>query len=88
MQVATSRLDIVNETDAFTQKVQHQADHLRQLKKRAMSIPVIGSIVGTVGGILLIKMLMGKKSHPAPGRPRPGRRARGRGEYAQLRVQS
>lgn len=40
MQVATSRLDIVNETDAFTQKVQHQADHLRQLKKRAMSIPV------------------------------------------------
>lgn len=33
MQVATSRLDIVNETDAFTQKVQHQADHLRQLKK-------------------------------------------------------
>lgn len=70
MQVATSRLDIVNETDAFTQKVQHQADHLRQLKKRAMSIPVIGSIVGTVGGILLIKMLMGKKSHPAPARPR------------------
>ena len=36
MQVATSRLDIVNETDAFTQKVQHQADHLRQLKKRAI----------------------------------------------------
>ncbi|WP_302593000.1 hypothetical protein, partial [uncultured Akkermansia sp.] len=36
----------------------------------AMSIPVIGSIVGTVGGILLIKMLMGKKSHPAPARPR------------------
>ena len=70
MQVATSRLDIVNETDAFTQKVQHQADHLRQLKKRAMSIPVIGSIVGTVGGILLIKMLTGKKSHPAPARPR------------------
>lgn len=62
MQVATSRLDIVNETDAFTQKVQHQADHLRQLKKRAMSIPVIGSIVGTVGGILLIKMLMGKRA--------------------------
>ena len=70
MQVATSRLDIVNETDAFTQKVQHQVDHLRQLKKRAMSIPVIGSIVGTVGGILLIKMLTGKKSHPAPACPR------------------
>lgn len=35
-----------------------------------MSIPVIGSIVGTVGGILLIKMLTGKKSHPAPARPR------------------
>ncbi|MCD8062823.1 MAG: hypothetical protein LUE13_10910 [Akkermansiaceae bacterium] len=70
MQVATSRLDIVNETDAFTQKVQHQADHLRQLKKRAMSIPVIGSIVGTVGGILLIKTLTGKKNRQAPARPR------------------
>lgn len=42
-----------------------------------MSIPVIGSIVGTVGGILLIKMLMGKKSHPAPARPLPVRTAGG-----------
>ena len=31
-----------------------------------MSIPVIGSIVGTVGGILLIKMLMGKKQPSGP----------------------
>ena len=86
MQVATSRLDIVNETDAFTQKVQHQADHLRQLKKRAMSIPVIGSIVGTVGGILLIKMLMGKKSHPAPARPRLSGQPRGRVNYSKLKL--
>lgn len=86
MQVATSRLDIVNETDAFTQKVQHQADHLRQLKKRAMSIPVIGSIVGTVGGILLIKMLMGKKSHPGPGASAPVRTARRTGQFLHIQV--
>ena len=35
-----------------------------------MSLPVIGSIVGTVGGILLIRTFTGKKSHPAP-QPRP-----------------
>lgn len=34
-----------------------------------MSLPVIGSIVGTVGGILLIRMFTGKKSHPALPRP-------------------
>ena len=62
MRVASSRLDIVNETDTLVQKTQQQADHFRNL-------PVIGSIVGTVGGILLIRMFTGKKSHPAPPRP-------------------
>ena len=56
MRVASSRLDIVNETDTLVQKTQQQADHFRKLKKKAMSLPVIGSIVGTVGGILLIRM--------------------------------
>ncbi|WP_290504838.1 hypothetical protein, partial [Akkermansia sp.] len=69
MRVASSRLDIVNETDTLVQKTQQQADHFRKLKKKAMSLPVIGSIVGTVGGILLIRMFTGKKSHPAPPRP-------------------
>ena len=32
-----------------------------------MSLPVIGSIVGTVGGILLIRMFAGKKAiRPLP----------------------
>lgn len=70
MRVASSRLDIVNEADILAEKTQQQADHFRRLKKRAMSLPVIGSIVGTVGGILLIRMFTGKKSHPAP-QPRP-----------------
>lgn len=61
MRVASSRLDIVNETDTLVQKTQQQADHFRKLKKKAMSLPVIGSIVGTVGGILLIRMFTGKK---------------------------
>lgn len=69
MRVASSRLDIVNETDTLVQKTQQQVDHFRKLKKKAMSLPVIGSIVGTVGGILLIRMFTGKKSHPAPPRP-------------------
>lgn len=70
MRVASSRLDIVNEADILAQRTQQQVDHFRQLKKRAMSVPVIGSIVGTVGGILLIRMLTGKKSHPAAPRPK------------------
>lgn len=69
MRVASSRLDIVNEADVLAQKTQQQADHFRRLKKRAMSLPVIGSIVGTVGGILLIRMFTGKKGHPAPRPP-------------------
>lgn len=70
MRVASSRLDIVNEADTLARKTQQQVDHLRQLKKRAISLPVIGSIVGTVGGILLIRMLTGKKSHAAAPQPR------------------
>lgn len=70
MRVASSRLDIVNETDTLVQKTQQQADHFRKLKKKAMSLPVIGSIAGTVGGILLIRLFTGKKSHLAPS-PRP-----------------
>ena len=66
MRVASSRLDIVNEADSLVQKTQQQADHFRKLKKKAMSLPVIGSIVGTVGGVLLIRMFAGKKSNPAP----------------------
>ncbi|XBD74607.1 hypothetical protein ABFY27_00835 [Akkermansia massiliensis] len=31
-----------------------------------MSLPVIGSIVGTVGGILLIRMFTGKKAIRRP----------------------
>lgn len=85
MQVATSRLDIVNETDAFTQKVQHQADHLRQLKKRAMSIPVIGSIVGTVGGILLTKCSWEKRAI-RPGASAPVRTARRTGQFLHIQV--
>lgn len=69
MRVASSRLDIVNEADTLAQKTQQQAEHFRKLKKRAMSLPVIGSIVGTLGGILLIRMFTGKKSSPAPARP-------------------
>lgn len=65
MQVASSRLDIVNETDTLVQQAHQQVDHFRQLKKRAISLPVIGSIVGTVGGVLLIRMFTGKKSHAA-----------------------
>ena len=64
MRVASSRLDIVNEADSLVQKTQQQADHFRKLKKKAMSLPVIGSIVGTVGGVLLIRMFAGKKSNP------------------------
>lgn len=70
MRVATSRLDIVNEADTLTHQVQEQAAHFRQLKKRAMSIPVIGSLIGTAGGVLLIKMLTGKKHHAAPKAPK------------------
>ena len=71
MRVASSRLDIVNEADSLVQKTQQQADHFRKLKKKAMSLPVIGSIVGTVGGVLLIRMFAGKKSNPAtPPQPR------------------
>lgn len=70
MRVASSRLDIVNEADSLVQKTQQQADHFRKLKKKAMSLPVIGSIVGTVGGVLLIRMFAGKKSNPAPPRSR------------------
>ncbi len=67
MRVASSRLDIVNEADSLVQKTQQQADHFRKLKKKAMSLPVIGSIVGTVGGILLIRMFAGKKAiRPLP----------------------
>lgn len=66
MRVASSRLDIVNETDTLVQKTQQQADHFRKLKKKAMSLPVIGSIVGTVGGILLIRMFTGKKAIRRP----------------------
>lgn len=51
-----------------------------------MSIPVIGSIVGTVGGILLIKMLMGKKSHPGPGASAPVRTARRTGQFLHIQV--
>lgn len=69
MRVASSRLDIVNEADVLAQKTHQQADHFRRLKKKAMSLPVIGSIVGTVGGILLIRMFTGKKSHPTPRAP-------------------
>ena len=65
MRVASSRLDIVNEADSLVQKTQQQAAHFRKLKKKA-SLPVIGSIVGTVGGVLLIRMFAGKKSNPAP----------------------
>ena len=61
MRVASSRLDIVNEADSLVQKTQQQADHFRKLKKKAMSLRVIGSIVGTVGGVLLIRMFTGKK---------------------------
>ena len=46
MRVASSRLDIVNEADSLVQKTHQQADHFRKLKKKAMSLPVIGSIVG------------------------------------------
>ena len=56
MRVASSRLDIVNEADSLVQKTHQQADHFRKLKKKAMSLPVIGSIVGTVAGVLLIRM--------------------------------
>lgn len=71
MRVASSRLDIVNEADTLVQKTQQQVDHFRHLKKRAMSLPVIGSIIGTVGGILLIRMFTGKKKQPsAPPHPR------------------
>lgn len=66
MRVASSRLDIVNEADSLVQKTQQQADHFRKLKKKAMSLPVIGSIVGTVGGILLIRMFAGKKKQSGP----------------------
>ena len=66
MRVASSRLDIVNEADSLVQKTHQQADHFRKLKKKAMSLPVIGSIVGTVAGVLLIRMFAGKKSNPAP----------------------
>lgn len=31
-----------------------------------MSLPVIGSIVGTVGGVLLIRMFAGKKKQSGP----------------------
>lgn len=70
MRVASSRLDIVNEADILARKTQQQADHFRKLKKKAMSLPVIGSIVGTVGGILLIRLFTKKKRRPAPPRPR------------------
>lgn len=70
MRVASSRLDIVNEADILAEKTQQQADHFRRLKKRAMSLPVIGSIVGTVGGILLIRMFTGKKAVRLPSRVR------------------
>ena len=66
MRAASSRLDIVNEADSLVQKTHQQADHFRKLKKKAMSLPVIGSIVGTVAGVLLIRMFAGKKSNPAP----------------------
>ncbi len=67
MRVASSRLDIVNEADSLVQKTHQQADHFRKLKKKAMSLPVIGSIVGTVGGVLLIRMFTGKKAiRPLP----------------------
>lgn len=66
MRVASSRLDIVNGADALVQKTQQQADRFQKLKKKAMSLPVIGSIVGTVGGVLLIRRFMGGKSRPAP----------------------
>lgn len=70
MRVASSRLDIVNEADTLARKTQQQVDHFRQLKKKAVSLPVIGSIVGTAGGILLIRMLTGKKTHAAPPQPK------------------
>ncbi|MFR4417206.1 MAG: hypothetical protein ACLT8E_07420 [Akkermansia sp.] len=66
MRVASSRLDIVNEADSLVQKTQQQADHFRKLKKKAMSLPVIGSIDGTVGGVLLIRMFTGEKAIGAP----------------------
>jgi len=66
MRVASSRLDIVNQADSLVQKTQQQADRFRKLKKKAMSLPVIGSIAGTLGGVLLIRMLMRKKSRPVP----------------------
>lgn len=67
MRVASSRLDIVNEADSLVQKTHQQADHFRKLKKKAMSLPVIGSIVGTVAGVLLIRMFAGKKAiRPLP----------------------
>ncbi len=66
MRVASSRLDIVNEADSLVQKTHQQTDRFRKLKKKAMSLPVIGSVVGTVGGVLLIRMFMRGKSRPAP----------------------
>lgn len=66
MRVASSRLDIVNEADSLVQKTHQQADHFRKLKKKAMSLPVIGSIVGTVAGVLLIRMFAGKKKQSGP----------------------
>ena len=73
MRVASSRLDIVNEADSLVQKTQQQADHFRKLKKKAMSLPVIGSIVGTVGGILLIRMFVSRVDCPLHTKAEPCR---------------
>lgn len=66
MQVATSRLDIVNDAVDLVQKTQKQADRVRELKKKAMTLPVIGSIAGTLGGIFIVRLCAGKKSRPLP----------------------
>ena len=66
MRGAASRLDSGNEADSLVQKTHQQADHVREVEKEARALPVIGSIVGTVGGVLLIRMFAGKKSNPAP----------------------
>lgn len=66
MRVATSRLDLIDEADTLACQVNQQVDHLKNLKTKAFSIPVIGSIVGTLGGIVLIRMIMGGKKSQTP----------------------
>lgn len=66
MRVAATRLDVINEAEIMTFQVRKQTNYFKKLKSKAFSLPVISSAVGVLSGVLLVRMLMGRKHHHTP----------------------